>query len=103
MKNLTKELALKLHRQMWSDMQRDLGNCPSRSDRVIYKSQWCIEHGFDDLYNYCFLCEYVAGVCEYCPIVWPEEDCKGRSKNNYGNWLMMPISRLLALPERSYD
>lgn len=98
---LTKEQALSYHRQMWGDMQRDLGDCPSPSDRVIYKSQWCIEHGFDDLYNYCFLCEYVSGVCEYCPIVWPEEDCKGKS--NYGDWLMMPISRLLALPVRCYN
>jgi len=98
---LTKEQALSYHRQMWGDMQRDLGDCPSPSDRVIYKSQWCIEHGFDNLYNYCFLCEYVSGVCEYCPIVWPEEDCKGKS--NYGDWLMMSISRLLALPERSYN
>ena len=98
---LTKEQALSYHRQMWGDMQRDLGDCPSPSDRVIYKSQWCIEHGFDELYNYCFLCEYVSGVCEYCPIVWPEEDCKGKS--NYGDWLMMPISRLLTLPERCYN
>lgn len=98
---LTKEQALSYHRQMWGDMQRDLGDCPSPSDRVIYKSQWCIEHGFDDLHNYCFLCEYVSGVCEYCPIVWPEEDCKGKS--NYGDWLMMPISRLLALPVRCYN
>ena len=101
MMKLTKEQALSYHRQMWSDMQRDLGDCPSPSDRVMYKSQWCIEHGFDDLYNYCFLCEYVSGVCEYCPIVWPEEDCKGKS--NYGDWLMMPISKLLVLPKRNYN
>ncbi len=98
---LTKEQALSYHRQMWSDMQRDLGDCPSAFDRVLYKANWCIDHGFNNLRYYCFLCEYVSGVCEYCPIVWPEEDCKGKS--NYGNWLMMPISKLLALPERSYN
>lgn len=100
---LTKEQALSYHHQMWSDMQRDLGDCPSPSDRVKYKSQWCIEHSFNKLTFYCFLCEYVFRhynnmACEHCPVVWPDQNCKRDS-----GWLMMPISELLALPERSYD
>lgn len=101
MMKLTKEQALSYHRQMWGDMQRDLGDCPSPSDRVQYKANWCIDHGFNDLCNYCFLCEYASEICEHCPIVWPDEDCGG--SNNYRHWATMPISRLLALPERSYN
>ena len=44
MLDITRENALKLHRQMWSDMQRDLGDCPSLNDRLKYKGQWCREH-----------------------------------------------------------
>ena len=44
MLDITRENALKLHRQMWSDMQRDLGDYPSSKDRLKYKEQWCREH-----------------------------------------------------------
>ena len=41
---LTKEEALRLHRAMWSDMQRELGDNPSPSERLDYKGEWCEKH-----------------------------------------------------------
>lgn len=90
-KKLSREDALKLHREMWSDMQRDLGNTPGESARLDYKSEWC-DKKFPD-YNVafdCFLCEYAdqkifeaeqgwydpgydpESRCEFCPIDWRE-------------------------------
>lgn len=107
---LTREEALSYHRQMWSDMQRDLGDCPKRIERCRYKQDWIDEH-FPDVYyivNNCFLCEYASHndwwtyvkCIDYCPIKWP---C-GRCEDGHGeeNWDYMPISKLLALPEWNY-
>ena len=101
---LTREEALSYHRQMWSDMQRDLGNCPTELEREQYKRYWC-ETYFPNkriLYN-CFLCEYAKAVscgflCNYCPIKWDWGLCFAgdNEKKSYRN---MPISELLALPE----
>ena len=109
---LTKEQALSYHRQMWSNMQRDLGDCPTGGQRVQYKDTWCAEHFPDDpMLESCFLCEYVDQhmedfdrPCERCPIIWPNENevskffCCTGSKN--GRYYNMSISELLALPER---
>ena len=112
MLDITRENALKLHRQMWSDMQRDLGDCPSLNDRLKYKGQWCREHFPDEsIRDCCFLCEYAhatfhklegAFACKICPIKWDCNYCfEGDSiKKSYRN---MPISELLALPEREID
>ena len=64
---LTREEALKLHRQMWSDMQRDLGDTPMRMSRIKYKQLWIAKHFPDeDVCNNCFLCEYdrLRRVCD---------------------------------------
>ena len=113
MENLTREKALELHRQMWTDMQKDLGDEPSRKQRFTYKRNWIRKHfpeliNKDDDYeiirNNCFLCEYADedyGWCE-CLIDWPQ----GRCEDDYdgeGNWQYMPISKLLALPEREEE
>ena len=108
MLDITRENALKLHRQMWSDMQRDLGDCPSLNDRLKYKDQWCRKH-FGNIFivNDCFLCEYVEGIdpdadCEdSCPIKWVDGSCM--SDNPVNNYETMPISKLLALPEREFN
>lgn len=108
MLDITRENALKLHRQMWSDMQRDLGDCPSSNDRLKYKEQWCREH-FGNIFivNDCFLCEYVEGIdsdadCEdACPIKWIDGSCMSDDPAN--NYETMPISKLLALPEREFN
>ena len=113
MENLTREKALELHRQMWTDMQNDLGDEPSGRARARYKRNWLKNHfpelvaGDDDysiIRNNCFLCEYADedyGWCE-CPIAWPN----GRCEDDYdeaGDWRYMPISKLLALPEREEE
>lgn len=114
MKDLTRERALELHRQMWSDMQRDLGDTPMRMSRIEYKQSWIAKHfPGREVCNNCFLCEYdrlrrgcddddwTYSKCE-CLIRWP----KGRCEDGLSiyceksHWGFMPISELLALPER---
>ena len=105
---LTRERALELHRQMWADMQQELGDNPTILERERYKRTWCQEHFPDEcIRDYCFLCEYAHNKyksdggfsCRYCPIEWDCAYCfKGDSiKKSYRN---MPISELLALLER---
>ena len=106
---LTKEKALELHRQMWTDMQEKLGDNPNRDARCTYKDEWIEEHfPNEDVLNDCFLCEYCAnqqfsnrdnfdyGCCK-CPIDWPNGRCED---GIYSTWYNMPISELLALYER---
>lgn len=105
---LTRERALELHRRMWTDMQQELGDNPTILERERYKRTWCQEHFPDEcIRDYCFLCEYAHNKyksdggfsCRYCPIEWDCAYCfEGDSiKKSYRN---MPISELLALPER---
>lgn len=106
---LTREKALELHRQMWTDMQEKLGDNPNRDARWEYKAEWIEAHFPNErVYNDCFLCEY---CCEHqfsnrddfdydfckCPIKWPNGKCEDSADNA---WYNMPISELLALPER---
>lgn len=95
--NLSKEEALRLHRQMWSDMQKELGDCPSGEKRVLFKENWCESHGYNVQSN-CFLCEYDCQfddpVCINCPIKWPNRTC---CKEQY--YYNAPISEILALEE----
>lgn len=106
---LTRERALELHRRMWTDMQRDLGNNPSSLERERYKHQWCQKHFPDEnIRDYCFLCEYTFRksegifVCRICPIKWDCNYCfEGDSiRKSYRN---IPISELLTLPERKEE
>lgn len=105
---LTRERALELHRQMWTDMQQELGDNPNILEREHYKRLWCQEHFPDEgIQDHCFLCEYAHNKyksdggfsCKYCPIKWDYDVCfdGGSVKKSYRN---MPISELLALPER---
>ena len=57
MKKLTREEAIDLFHQQWTDMQKELGDCPSWVERAIYKTKWCNAHNFADSNN-CFLCEW---------------------------------------------
>lgn len=110
-RELTREEALSLHRQMWTDMQKELGNNPAAIDRENFKRNWCEQHFPNQaIINNCFLCEYTGEFCNDCPIIWPNTDRKsfgfyccrinGKDMNGYNS---MPINRLLALPERSRD
>lgn len=99
---LTREEALELHRQMWSDMQRELGDCPDYCDRISYKSEWCNRRFLNEKIEAdCFLCEYCnqkynVYECSHCPIDWGAPDCCSGTVN----YKKSPISEILALPER---
>lgn len=56
--DLTREDAIRLHRWMWNDMRKALGDCPDEEAREQYKEKWCSQHGFNDVKHNCFLCEY---------------------------------------------
>lgn len=109
MRDITREEAVCLFRRQWSDMQRDLGDNPTCYDRVVYKRKWCYLHGYSDVCEQCFLCEWTEQNktnCDDCPIEWNS----GR-KNQYGNYCLYgtldyrfaPISEILALPERKVE
>ena len=102
---LTREEALKLHRQMWTDMQKVLGDNPRLSERVEFKLSWCESHFPDDDINACcFLCEYLKQNhirCyrgKGCLVKWPHGGCL--EENFYKT---APISVILALPEREVE
>ena len=101
---LTREEALKLHRQMWSDMKAELGDNPSGTERVLFKKEWKEKHfPGESVLDDCFLCEAsrlrnCGGGCGKCPIVWPYGKCFA---NRY--YYNAPISEILALPERRTD
>ena len=105
---LTREEALKYHRQMWGDMQKELGDTDNANLRTPYKAEWCEKHfPNEEVCGYCFLCEYddqKSSDCWHCPIDWPhdEEGCHHCCKEVNGNpyYLVAPISEILALPER---
>ena len=94
---LTKEEAISYHRQMWSDMQKELGDNPK--ERIHFKRDWVNRHFPDEqIFNNCFLCEYtnLKGLgCDSCPIKWHNDYCGA-----YYYYLHAPISEILALPER---
>lgn len=107
---LTREKALELHRKMWSDMRKDLGDCPSHFERIEYKENWCNCNGYAGILNDCFLCEYVEKYnlpCDDCPIDWSS---LSNEPNNYtcmahygGTGFVhssAPIPKILALLER---
>lgn len=101
---MTKEYAVYLHRRMWMDMQRDLGDNPYPSERVDYKIKWCKKHFPHKIIdNGCFLCEYTRDKddrCEeICPIVWAGGDCMADGSC----YRIMPISKLLTQPMRKDD
>ena len=115
---LTREEAVRLFHEQWSDMQKELGDSHTTFDRLRYKRQWCMLHDRTAL-NYCFLCEYVrqemarqgiVGIllhCHMCPIVWPTKSGTCCSKRLADGtfirceyYLAASISQILSLPER---
>ena len=99
---LTKEEAIRLHRQMWTDMLEELGEYPSSGDRVAFKEKWCVSHKYVGIMSNCFLCEYADQEnlgCNECIIDW--STLYDESTDCYPGFLYSPISDILALPERS--
>ena len=111
--DLTREQALKLHRQMWNDMKEKLGDNPPKYARQHFKIQWCKEHfPYEGILSACFLCEYVKQLaptrplrCHNCPINWGKNEekfnCQGYSiSGNNADYRYDAISKILELPER---
>lgn len=104
---MSEEMAVRLHRMMWSDMQKELGDRPSGNDRLKFKHEW-IKRNFpgESIANNCWLCEYAASkesrsdcdpYCKYCPISWPDRHCNTMTFS----YAKEPISDILALPARN--
>lgn len=118
-RKLTREEAIMLHREMWADMQANLGDNPDYVERVAFKKKWIKEHFPNEHVNSnCFLCEYAQSIvgdsfarCRACPIAWNSyllPECR------LGDWQVArgaivvdyrfsPISVILALPEREVE
>ena len=110
---LTREEALKLHREMWGEMKNKLGDNPACSDRVNFKREWCKDRfGDEDIEHNCFLCEFACYEdyneywesstgcdCSICPIDWGNDNDCGCEDGSI-NWQNSFISDILALPER---
>lgn len=98
---LSKDEIIFLHRKMWSDMKKELGDIPSGIARVEYKERWCHQHKIA-LVNDCFLCHYTY-KCNLCPIVWPHNKCFSLDPVfESETYTSMPISDILNLPERKF-
>ena len=107
--DLTREKALTLFREMWSDMRNELGDNPDYDQRIDFKEKWVKEKfPYKRVRHYCFLCEYVKrkdmDSCKRCPIDWGkdgiyENACEKLCEPGV-DWRKSPISEILALPER---
>ena len=108
---MSEEMAIKLHRMMWSDMQKELGDTPDLRARNKFKEKWCAFHFPDDHISFnCFLCDYCGHSggnkgCNNCPVEWPDSTCSSAFgqppvKTDYR---FAPISEILALPTRNKE
>lgn len=106
---LSEEMAVRLHRMMWSDMQKELGDKPSGKERGQFKFAWIYKHfPSESIANDCWLCEYASSVmkpgdheayCKYCPISWPFLHCNTLDFS----YAKAPISEILALPAKNKE
>ena len=101
---LTKEEAVRLFHEQWSDMQKELGDCPRPYERTLFKGIWRDRHfPRENVESDCFLCEYARQfdhMCINCPIKWPLDDCCAHSEYGGVHFLHDSISKILALPVR---
>lgn len=122
---LTREQAIKLHREMWHAMQEELGDIVpeeyyGRNPRSVFKEKWCAKNFPNiDIKQNCLLCEYAVQqlrgddryeydgdkYCQHCPIDWPHSENISAYFCEYGEvmWSESPISDILALPEREEE
>lgn len=102
--NLTKAEAVRLFHEQWSYMQKELGECPTSTEREAFKRIWCYEHFPEEtIENDCFLCEYTRPfdhMCNHCPIMWPRNNCCSAVTYGAAYYSCAPISEILALPVR---
>lgn len=106
---MSEEMAVRLHRMMWWDMQKELGNNPSGKERAQFKFDWIHKHfPSESIANDCWLCEYASSVancgggdpyCKHCPISWPDCHCNTLDFS----YAKEPISNILALRAKSKE
>lgn len=100
---LTREEALRKHREMWEAMREALGDNPGIKARAKFKIEWCLRHEKYPVRCHCYLCQYTheRGLgCGDCPIDWGNGDtCVGR----YTDYGFSSLSEILALPERKVE
>lgn len=105
--NLTKEEAVRLFHEQWTDMQTELGDCPSPYARAQFKNIWCNRYfPGESIESNCFLCEYArqfVHMCSHCPIKWPLDDCGALSEYGGVHFMFNSISEILALPVREEE
>ena len=109
---LTDAEILCLHKWMWTDMQKELGDKPIFYKRIKFKQDWCEKHHTWLRHN-CFLCEHAGedrfhcAVCTNCLVVWPDGICysnqDGEIPEGDSYYLNAPISDILNLPTREFD
>lgn len=116
---LTADEAYAKHIEMWTAMQKELGDNPRHSDREQFKEEWCREHGEDYIDNYCYLCQYDdeqfgnsrtgnCGDCgDRCLVDWGEVYVSARRYtgccSGMTRYAISPISEILALPRREVN
>lgn len=94
---LTKEQAITEHRKMWNWIADQIEYLQTVVDIHDYKKEYCVNHKFYDVLNWCFLCDYTDVECDRCPLKWPSNlsfPCEGRigDSRNLGLWWKCKIS-----------
>ena len=84
------ETVVSMWREMIRDMKRELGNYPSRSERLNYEQKWTTLKTPDEVSAYSgILCYYVnaiadgMGICSECPIFWGYKDLDYNKSKEY--------------------
>lgn len=114
MAELTDAEILYLHKWMWTDMRKALGDDPGATERIKFKRDWCKERYISISHN-CFLCEHAgedsfySPNCFRCLVLWPDDfccydrDCGSRDEYYLNScYLNAPISDILNLPTREF-
>lgn len=103
MTELTREQAIQLHVEMWTDM-KNAGVSDNMHARYEFKEQWCKDHGIK-LFNHCALCEYAYQqndhsdicMCIFCPGHWESDDpgCMCVTNIEGKNWYDMYYDEII--------
>jgi hypothetical protein len=121
----TKEDAINLHKQMWSDMlkhEKETQQVFTPLDKIRFKKEWCITYFGREISNNCILCEYAQYQlsqsnnqfeeldekirhCVFCPLSWGSNEnnlIKGKSlcENNVVDWRWNSITQIIDLKEK---
>lgn len=82
-KLITKDEAIKRHREMWTWIAEQLESDRLEKNISFLKEEYCKKNNMLSLTNHCFCCEYsmqltFANHCKHCPLIWgTEKDTKG--------------------------